>query len=214
MALRLSLAAARRPVVAAPRVAAASTGAVRGHAVAVDPTPASSSSSSLASDAQSGVRHNWKRAEVQAIYDGPLMETIFRAASVHRLHHDASRIQLCTLMNIKSEFGSAASFPSFRVVSVLGRKRATPRSRRADTCHRVEDLARCGRYGGRTRRSLPPVTPATLHAMPAAPHCAIVGPPHPQDQSQTWITDSDLGPRLTVLELQLVHRVGCDAHPT
>ncbi|RSH78815.1 biotin synthase [Apiotrichum porosum] len=102
MALRLSLAAARRPVVAAPRVAAASTGAVRGHAVAVDPTPASSSSSSLASDAQSGVRHNWKRAEVQAIYDGPLMETIFRAASVHRLHHDASRIQLCTLMNIKT----------------------------------------------------------------------------------------------------------------
>lgn len=33
-----------------------------------------------------------------------------KQASVHRMHHDPSRIQLCTLMNIKSEsaFVSAA----------------------------------------------------------------------------------------------------------
>lgn len=30
------------------------------------------------------------------------METIFRAANVHRMHHDPRRIQLCTLMNIKT----------------------------------------------------------------------------------------------------------------
>jgi biotin synthase len=69
----------------------------RGHAIAVDSRPAPVTT--LSTD----VRHDWKRAEIQQIFDGPLMETIFRAASVHRLHHDASRIQLCTLMNIKSE---------------------------------------------------------------------------------------------------------------
>ncbi|KAL7421358.1 biotin synthase [Cryptotrichosporon argae] len=70
---------------------------VRGHAVAVDAAP-----TVPALHRDGDVRHNWKRAEVQAIFDGPLMETIFRAAQVHRMHHDPSRIQLCTLMNIKT----------------------------------------------------------------------------------------------------------------
>jgi biotin synthase len=75
---------------------------VRGHAVAVDPAAAAAPSPSAPAGT---VRSDWSRAEVQRVFDGPLMETIFRAASVHRLHHDASRIQLCTLMNIKSECG-------------------------------------------------------------------------------------------------------------
>lgn len=48
------------------------------------------------------VRHDWRRSEIQKIFDAPLMEIIYRAATVHRLHQDASRIQLCTLMNIKT----------------------------------------------------------------------------------------------------------------
>ncbi|TEB39336.1 biotin synthase [Coprinellus micaceus] len=44
----------------------------------------------------------YKRNEIQTIYDSPLMDLVFRAASVHRLHHDPSKIQLCTLMNIKT----------------------------------------------------------------------------------------------------------------
>jgi len=47
-------------------------------------------------------RHNWKRKEIAEIYDSPLMDLVFRAASVHRQRHDPSKIQLCTLMNIKS----------------------------------------------------------------------------------------------------------------
>ena len=47
-------------------------------------------------------RHNWKRKEITEIYDSPLMDLVFRAASVHRQHHDPKKIQLCTLMNIKS----------------------------------------------------------------------------------------------------------------
>ncbi|KAI0307544.1 biotin synthase [Multifurca ochricompacta] len=47
-------------------------------------------------------RHNWTKEEVKGIYDTPLLDLVFRAASVHRQNHDPSKIQLCTLMNIKS----------------------------------------------------------------------------------------------------------------
>ncbi|OCH96644.1 biotin synthase [Obba rivulosa] len=47
-------------------------------------------------------RHDWTKAEIEKIYEGPLLELIFRAASVHRQHHDPKKIQLCTLMNIKT----------------------------------------------------------------------------------------------------------------
>lgn len=47
-------------------------------------------------------RHDWTKPEIKAIYDSPLLELVFRAASVHRAHHDPRKIQLCTLMNIKS----------------------------------------------------------------------------------------------------------------
>lgn len=52
------------------------------------------------------VRSNWLRGEVQQVWDTPLMELVFKAASVHRMFHDPERIQLCTLMNIKSELPS------------------------------------------------------------------------------------------------------------
>ena len=48
------------------------------------------------------VRHDWKRQEIQGIYDSPLMDLVFRAATVHRSFQDPTKIQLCTLMNIKS----------------------------------------------------------------------------------------------------------------
>ncbi|KAI0076254.1 biotin synthase [Panus rudis PR-1116 ss-1] len=47
-------------------------------------------------------RHDWTKSEIQQIYESPLLDLVFRAASVHRQHHDPSKIQLCTLMNIKT----------------------------------------------------------------------------------------------------------------
>ncbi|SNX81628.1 probable biotin synthase [Melanopsichium pennsylvanicum] len=81
----------------------------RGRATAVDPNdpaatglPLSSSSiSSTAASAEGVIRHNWTRKEVQTIYDSPLLDLVFRSASVHRQHHPVNRVQLCTLMNIK-----------------------------------------------------------------------------------------------------------------
>ena len=49
-------------------------------------------------------RHNWLKEEIQEIYDTPLLDLVFRSASVHRQHHNPNKIQLCTLMNIKSPF--------------------------------------------------------------------------------------------------------------
>ena len=49
-------------------------------------------------------RHDWTKQEIQSIYDSPLLDLVFRAAAVHREHNDPRKVQLCTLMNIKSAF--------------------------------------------------------------------------------------------------------------
>jgi biotin synthase len=47
-------------------------------------------------------RTNWTRAEVAALFDRPFTELVFRAAEVHRRHHAAGEVQLCTLLSIKT----------------------------------------------------------------------------------------------------------------
>lgn len=42
------------------------------------------------------------RAEVAATYHAPLINLIYRAASVHREHHAADEVQLCTLLSVKT----------------------------------------------------------------------------------------------------------------
>lgn len=42
------------------------------------------------------------RDDVAAIYRKPFPELVYEAATVHRAHHDPTRVQLCTLENIKS----------------------------------------------------------------------------------------------------------------
>lgn len=53
---------------------------VRGHAAAVDP-PAPGPGVSRQYFRDGDIRHDWRRSEIQKIFDGPLMETIFRAVS-------------------------------------------------------------------------------------------------------------------------------------
>lgn len=40
--------------------------------------------------------------EVQALYKKPLLDLIYEAAGVHRENHDASEMQMCTLLSIKT----------------------------------------------------------------------------------------------------------------
>ena len=42
------------------------------------------------------------RADVAAIYHSPLLELVYRAATVHREHHAPGEVQLCTLLSVKT----------------------------------------------------------------------------------------------------------------
>jgi biotin synthase len=48
------------------------------------------------------VRHDWTNAEVEALYDRPLLDLVYDAASVHRANHDPRQVQQCTLLSIKT----------------------------------------------------------------------------------------------------------------
>jgi len=48
------------------------------------------------------MRTNWTRDEVAAIYNSPVLDLIYRAATVHRQHHDPQEVQVCTLLSVKT----------------------------------------------------------------------------------------------------------------
>ncbi|KAI8816973.1 uncharacterized protein EV422DRAFT_543773 [Fimicolochytrium jonesii] len=52
--------------------------------------------------ATGALRTDWTKEEVQEIFDSPLLELLFHAARVHRMHHDPRRVQQCTLLSIKT----------------------------------------------------------------------------------------------------------------
>jgi len=47
-------------------------------------------------------RHNWTKEEILEIYNKPLMELLYEAATVHRKFHDANTVQVSTLLSIKT----------------------------------------------------------------------------------------------------------------
>ena len=49
-----------------------------------------------------GVRHDWTRAEVRALFDQPFMDLVFEAQAVHRRYHAANAVQLSQLLSIKT----------------------------------------------------------------------------------------------------------------
>ena len=48
------------------------------------------------------VRHNWTKAQILDIYNKPMMELLYEAASIHRKHHDPNTVQVSTLLSIKT----------------------------------------------------------------------------------------------------------------
>src|SRR5712664_2818882 len=49
-----------------------------------------------------GVRHDWTRAEVRALFELPFSDLLFEAQRVHRLHFDPREVQISTLLSIKT----------------------------------------------------------------------------------------------------------------
>ena len=49
-----------------------------------------------------GLRFDWRMDEIQALYDMPFNDLLFRAQSVHREHFDPNAVQVSTLLSIKT----------------------------------------------------------------------------------------------------------------
>jgi biotin synthase len=56
----------------------------------------------LKSTSMSITKHNWTKEEIIAIYNKPLMDLLFEAATIHREHHDPNVVQVSTLLSIKT----------------------------------------------------------------------------------------------------------------
>lgn len=48
------------------------------------------------------LRTDWTKEEITEIYHSPLLELIYKAATVHREHHETGEVQVCTLLSIKT----------------------------------------------------------------------------------------------------------------
>ncbi len=48
------------------------------------------------------MRNNWTKEEILELYNKPLMELLYQAATVHREHHDPNTVQVSTLLSIKT----------------------------------------------------------------------------------------------------------------
>src|SRR3982750_3651443 len=48
------------------------------------------------------LRNDWTIQEIHDIYNMPLLELVYRAATIHREYNDIAEVQVCTLVSIKT----------------------------------------------------------------------------------------------------------------
>lgn len=48
------------------------------------------------------IRNDWSIEEIKLLYHEPLLELVYKAATIHRTWHSPSTIQVCTLLSIKT----------------------------------------------------------------------------------------------------------------
>jgi biotin synthase len=48
------------------------------------------------------IRNNWTLSEIREIYETPLLDLIFKAATIHREYNAIGEVQVCTLLSIKT----------------------------------------------------------------------------------------------------------------
>ncbi len=48
------------------------------------------------------IRNDWTREQITDIFNSPVLDLIFRAATIHRQHHDPQEVQVCTLLSVKT----------------------------------------------------------------------------------------------------------------
>jgi len=50
----------------------------------------------------SDIRHDWSREEIVDLFTLPFNDLVFKAAEIHRRHHDPNRVQLSQLLSVKT----------------------------------------------------------------------------------------------------------------
>lgn len=50
----------------------------------------------------SHTKHDWTQEDILKIYNKPLMELLYEAATIHRINHDPNTVQVSTLLSIKT----------------------------------------------------------------------------------------------------------------
>lgn len=58
--------------------------------------------SQKATAANPDIRHDWTRAEVEALFALPFADLLFQAQTIHRRYHNPNEVQLSTLLSIKT----------------------------------------------------------------------------------------------------------------
>lgn len=48
------------------------------------------------------IRNDWTREEISDIYNSPILDLIYQAATVHREYNDPQEVQVCTLLSVKT----------------------------------------------------------------------------------------------------------------
>ncbi|WP_062056910.1 biotin synthase BioB [Aquimarina longa] len=48
------------------------------------------------------IRHDWTKQEILDIYNMPMMDLLYKAATIHREYHDPNTVQVSTLLSIKT----------------------------------------------------------------------------------------------------------------
>lgn len=51
---------------------------------------------------ESTIRHNWTKEEIKAIYNTPLIELLYKAATIHREYYNPREVQVSSLLSIKT----------------------------------------------------------------------------------------------------------------
>jgi len=92
-------------------------------------------------------RHDWQVSEVRAMHDLPLMELVYRAQSVHREAFGEPRVQLCSLLSIKT--GGCPEDCAY--CPQAARYRTGVRAERMLSVGEVAAAARAARQAGATR---------------------------------------------------------------
>jgi biotin synthase len=56
----------------------------------------------MSATAENIIRHDWQSAEVQALFDLPFNDLLFKAQTIHRMHFNPNEVQVSTLLSIKT----------------------------------------------------------------------------------------------------------------